>query len=71
MPLAEKATVPAVMTLPLVFVATVAVRGTHWLVVAGDELGVARAVLVGVGVVGWTVTRVAGEEEPAKLASPA
>ena len=70
-PLAEKATVPAGVTLPLVFVATVAVRETDWLVVAGDGLGVARAVVVGVGVAGWTVTVVAGEEEPAKLASPA
>jgi hypothetical protein len=69
--LAEKATVPAGVTLPLVFVATVAVRETDWLVVVGDGLGVARAVVVGVGVTAWTVTVVAGEDEPAKLASPA
>jgi hypothetical protein len=46
--LAEKATVPAGATLPFVFVATVAVRVTAWLVIAGDGLGVASVVVVGV-----------------------
>jgi len=68
--LAEKATVPAGVTLPLLFVATVAVRETAWLVIAGDGFGVASVVVVGVAVTGWTVTVVAGDGESAKFASP-
>ena len=47
-PLAENATVPDGATLPLVFVITVAVRVTFWLVAVGDGFGVASVVVVGV-----------------------
>jgi hypothetical protein len=47
-PFAENATVPAGAMVLLVFVATVAVRVTFWLVLADDGPGVASVVVVGV-----------------------